>query len=130
MNIKVWKEFNNNMLTHSAAHYLMAIHELVRDQGYARLVDIAKKLDISKGSLSVSLKPLVEKELILEDENKHFWLSDTGKQFAESVEFNREVLSTFFEKKLKVSPTTAMVNACKIEHLLDTEITKKIAKLS
>ena len=49
---EVWKEFEDNALTHRAAHYLMTIHGLLQDLGYARVTDIAKRLNITRGSCS------------------------------------------------------------------------------
>ena len=58
MSNEVWKYFDDNALTHSAAHYLMTINELLHGQGYARVTDVAKKLRITRGSCSSSLKAL------------------------------------------------------------------------
>ena len=66
----VWKEFEENQLTHSAAHYLMTIEDLLADNGYARVTDVAKRLNITRGSASIGLKPLKKRELVLEDENE------------------------------------------------------------
>jgi Mn-dependent DtxR family transcriptional regulator len=44
---QVWKEFEENSISHSAAHYLLAIDQLREDNGYARSVDIARELDIT-----------------------------------------------------------------------------------
>ena len=62
---EVWKEYEDNQLTHSAAHYLMTIHELLEANGYARVTDIAKRLNITRGSCSISLKPLKRRGLVL-----------------------------------------------------------------
>lgn len=58
---KTWKYFEKNELTHSAAHYLMTIHELKEKDGYARLSDIASHMDITAGSCSITLGKLKEK---------------------------------------------------------------------
>jgi len=44
---KTWKFFEQNELTHSAAHYLMTVSELKEKDGYARLSDIAAHMDIT-----------------------------------------------------------------------------------
>ena len=46
---EVWRAYEENELSHSAAHHLMSIHELRRQSGYARVSDIAKHLSITKG---------------------------------------------------------------------------------
>jgi len=58
MQRETWKEYESNPLTHSAAHYLMTIRALLQERGYARVTDIARALNITRGSCSISLKPL------------------------------------------------------------------------
>lgn len=128
MDDKTWKEFNKNDLTHSAAHYLMAIEEMHEKQGYARLIDISKHLDISKGSLSTSLKPLILKGLILEDENKHLSLSKEGLAFTQHIASTCQTVTELFRDILKINPKIAEIDACKIEHLLSPESTKAMKK--
>ena len=69
--VETWKEFDHNEITHSAAHHLMAIDDLVQRLGYARVSDVARKLDITRGSVSISLQPLKREGLIEQDENRH-----------------------------------------------------------
>jgi DtxR family Mn-dependent transcriptional regulator len=122
----VWKSYEDNLLTHSAAHYLMTIHELLAEQGYARVTDIAKRLNITRGSCSISLKPLKKRGLVVEDANRFLSLSDEGRRMAEIVEKNDELLESFFRDVLGVYADQAEVDACKIEHLLSIESSVKL----
>jgi DtxR family Mn-dependent transcriptional regulator len=124
----VWKEFEENMITHSAAHYLMTIHELLEEQGYARVTDIAKRLNITRGSCSISLRPLKKRLLVLEDANRFLLLSDEGKRIAEMIERNDQLLEKLFHDVLKVSRAQAEIDACKIEHLLSIETSMRLAQ--
>lgn len=126
MPAQVWKTYEDNTLTHSAAHYLMTIHELLATQGYARVTDIAKRLNITRGSCSISLKPLKKRGLVVEDANKFLALSEEGRRMAEIVERNDELLETFFREVLGVGPDQAEIDACKIEHLLSIETSVKL----
>ena len=65
----------DNDLTHSMVHYLFSIHKLKEKNGYARVTDVAKELNLTKGSVSIALSGLKKKELVVEDENKFFSLS-------------------------------------------------------
>lgn len=121
-----WKEFDENKVTHSAAHYLFAIEDLHEENGYARAVDIARKLDITPGSCSVWLKSLLKKELVTEDENKFIKLSDTGTDIVKDMHRNREAFTKFFKEKLWIREVEAVINACKIEHLISSKIGKKL----
>ncbi len=125
---EVWKSFEENQLTHSAAHYLMTINHLLQDQGYARVTDIAKSLNITRGSCSISLKPLKRRKLVIEDTNKFLQLSKEGKRLAEVVERNDELLEALFRDILGVDEEQAEIDACKMEHLLSLETSVKLAR--
>ena len=100
----IWKEYEANPLTHSAAHYLTAIHHLLSEHGYARVTDIAKKLNITRGSCSISLKSLKKRGLVKEDENKFLLLSEEGERLAQQVEKNDQVIGDFLRDVLGVKP--------------------------
>ncbi len=127
MSKEVWKSFEENQITHSAAHYLMTIHALILEQGYARVTDIAKRLNITRGSCSISLRPLKKRQLVLEDDNKFLQLSDEGKRLAELVERNDELLEALFRDVLGVDADQAEIDACKVEHLLSIETSVKLS---
>ena len=124
---EVWKEFEDNLVTHSAAHYLMTIAHLLDENGYARVTDIARRLNITRGSCSISLKPLKKRGLVVEDENRFLLLSERGRHIAEMVELNDELLEELFRDVLGVSPDQAEIDACKIEHLLSIETSAALA---
>jgi len=127
MSQEVWKEFEENQITHSAAHYLMAIHQLLEDNGYARVTDIAKALNITRGSCSISLKPLKKRGLVVEDENRFLKLSEEGLRLAELVELNDKLLEILFGEVLGVDPDQAEIDACKVEHLVSIETSTRLA---
>lgn len=128
--VDVWKEFSDNIVTHSAAHHLLAILELTDSRGYARVTDVAKHLSITTGSASTNLKSLKQKGFVNEDENKFLSLSQTGRDLAEAILNRRQVLQSFFTEVLGVSEKQAEIDACKTEHLLSMETTKKMANFA
>ena len=121
-----WKEFDDNKVTHSAAHYLFAIEDVHEEHGYARAVDIARKLNITPGSCSVWLKGLLKREFIVEDENKFIKLSESGADIVKDMHRNREWFTRLFRDVLWVREVEAVINACKIEHLVSSKIGKKL----
>ena len=125
----VWKEFEEQKITHSAIHYLFAVEECLEKFGYARAVDISRALNITPGSCSTGLKSLLTKGFIVEDENKFIKLSKKWKDIVKVVEANRNSLIAFFKNTLKLDDDQAMKNACKIEHLLDSEVVAKMENL-
>lgn len=124
----VWKQFEENDITHSAAHHLLTIMELRENRGYARVTDVAKHLNITTGSASTNLKSLKGKGLIVEDDNRFLSLSKVGEEIAKAILFRNELLREFLEKVLRVSKEQSEIDACKIEHLISAETSVKLQK--
>ena len=118
---EVWKEYDSNEISHSVAHHLAAIHELITNLGYARVSDVARALEITRGSASLTLKALKEKGLVLEDPNKFLKLSDEGRQIVDSILAKRAIVRKFLSDVLQLDARQAEVDACKVEHLLSTQ---------
>ncbi len=128
MTVDVWKQFEENNITHSAAHHLLAILELKDKRGYARVTDVAKALNITTGSASTNLKSLKSKGLILEDENRFLTLSNEGEALAKAVITRKRVFERFLVDVLKVGAEQAEIDACKTEHLISGETARKLQK--
>lgn len=122
----VWKEYEHNEITHSAAHHLMAIDDLVEKLGYARVSDVARRLNITRGSVSISLQPLKKAGLINQDENRHLQLSEVGRQLVHAIKTKRLLLQRLFHEVLGVEPRQAEIDACKLEHLISNETANRL----
>lgn len=124
-----WKELEAIEITHSIIHYLYSIDYLHKTNWYARRVDIAKNLSITAWSCSISLKNLLKKWLIIEDENRFIFLSDLWKEVVSKANHKREVLLDFFQNKLWLSHIISSSQSCKLEHVVNDEIIEKILKI-
>jgi Mn-dependent DtxR family transcriptional regulator len=122
----VWKQFEENNITHSAAHHLLAILELRSARGYARVTDVARHLNITSGSASTNLKSLKSKGLIVEDENRFLNLSPEGEALAKAVITRKAIFEKFLTEVLHVSAEQAEIDACKTEHLISAETARKL----
>lgn len=124
----VWKQFEQNPISHSAAHHVVAIVELLEQHGYARVSDVARLLNITRGSASLTLKSLKQRGLVAEDENRFLKLSEEGEKVAASVRGRAFVIRRFFREVLGVSAEEAEVDACKIEHLVSLSTAERLAQ--
>jgi len=124
-----WREFEKNELTHSAAHYLMAIDSLREEFGYARVTDVAVKLDVSRGAASMSIAHLKKRGWVTEDPNRFLLLAEEGHAMAKIVEQNYRILSKFFTEILGSPKEIALSDACKMEHLISPETSQRLEKL-
>jgi DtxR family Mn-dependent transcriptional regulator len=124
-----WREFENNSLTHSMAHYLMAVDSLRDNYGYARVTDVAEMLEVSRGAASMSISHLKKRGWVSADRNGMLLLTKDGEGIARLVEQNFNVLSTFFQQVLDVEKEVALGDACKMEHLMSLETGRRLVLL-
>ncbi len=124
-----WREFERNELTHSAAHYLMAIDSLREELGYARVTDVADRLEVSRGAASTKIADLKKRGWVKEDPNRFLLLAAEGEAIVHRVEHNFRILTRFFRDLLGISKDTAFADACKMEHLMSEETGQRLLGL-
>jgi len=125
---EVWKSFEANEVTHSAAHHLMAVHQLRAQRGYARVSDVAKVLQITKGSVSSAMKHLKERGLVQEDGNRFLELTEAGLRMVREVESTRQVVQRFLHQALGMDEDDAEIDACKVEHLVSSQTRGRLVR--
>lgn len=123
---ELWKKFDEVELTHSSVHHLMAMHELLKQNGYVRGVDIATFLNISRSSVSITIKKLLTKGYVREDENKFYHFTEHGKELINDVLSKRRIIQLFFNNVLAIDENLSESEACKVEHLLEEETGQKL----
>ncbi len=104
----------------SAEDYLEKILMLRERLGYARSVDIAAEMNVTKPSVSIAMKRLRENGYIEFDKDNRITLTDKGRAIAERIYDRHKVLTKFFED-MGVSQKTAAEDACRIEHVISDE---------
>ena len=123
----IWKQFDRNELSHSGIHHLLAISDLMEKNGYVRGTDIADYLNITRGSVSITLKKLRKKGYISEDENKFLKLSKKGQVLITRVNENHRLVELLLSDILGVPQKIAAIDACKIAHLISKETCDRLA---
>ena len=111
----------------SAEDYLEAILRLHTTKGYARSVDIATALSVSKPSVSVAMRNLRENGYITMGADNLISLTESGMEIASRIYERHRVLTEFFVK-LGVAERIAETDACKVEHDLSPETFEAIRK--
>lgn len=120
------KETMENELSHSMVHYLLTIHKLKENRGFARVTDIAKDLELTKGSVSTMLNNLKKKGLIQEEEEcKFVVLTDLGHEEVHRILSSRTLIYYFLKDFVGVDSKTAESDSCQMEHLMSPETSEK-----
>ena len=113
----------------SAEDYLETILILKNRLGQVRSIDIVREMNFSKPSISIAMKRLRENGYIEMDAEGYITLLPPGLEIAQNI-YARHRLLTEFLVQLGVSPETAAVDACKIEHDISQETYQKILEES
>lgn len=101
--------------------YLEKIIMAKKEYPILRAVDLANYMHYSKASVSVALKKLKEKDLLLIDASTgEIILTEKGIELGKETLEKHELLTKLFVS-LGVNKKTAEEDACKIEHLLSDE---------
>lgn len=106
--------------------YVETIWTLQQTNRVARVKDIAAELDITRGSVSASLKTLAEKGLIDYAPYSFITLTPTGETLAKEIVRRHEALSRFFVDLLGLDPDKGEENACRVEHAVDKEAVDRL----
>ena len=111
----------------SAEDYLEMILMLREQKGYARSIDIAAALGVTKPSVSFAMKKLRENGYIVMDEGNYITLTDKGMDIAQRI-YERHKTLTRFLMQLGVEEKIAREDACKMEHDISPETFQAILR--
>ena len=113
-------------LYESGEDYIEAILMLQQEKGFARSVDVARKLNVSKPSVSRAMGILEEKGYLEIGEGGALLLTEKGKSSADAILQKHETLTKFLMLIAGVDEAQAEENACRIEHDIDEDVFKGI----
>lgn len=105
---------NNN---ESEEMYLETILMLHEDLERVRAIDVAKKMDLSKPTVSVALKKIRERDLITLEDDGCLALTESGRSVAEQIYERHNVLASMLIS-IGVDEDTAFTDACRMEHFI------------
>jgi len=117
-------------LSASLEDYLEAIFNLAGEADVVRSKDIAKKLNVSKSSVTGALRLLKKKGLANYKPYDYVTLTETGKAAAAEVVKKHNILKSFFVNVLGVETNIAQQAACRTEHTLGREIISRLLRFS
>lgn len=112
-------------LQESGEDYLEAILILKQEKGLVRAIDVARRLDFSKPSVSRAVKLLREDGDLTVGEDGSLELTDKGREIAERI-YERHRLLTLWFTELGVSAHQATADACRVEHDISAETFQKL----
>ena len=115
---------NGCIQTKSAENYLETILILSKSHPVVRSVDVAAELGFKKSSVSVAMKKLRETDQITVSPEGYLYLTESGLATAEKI-YERHLFLSEWLEKLGVNPVVAASDACKIEHVISSEVLQR-----
>ncbi len=112
----------------STNDYLERILILHRTKGFARSVDLARELKVSKPTVSDAVKRLRERGLIDIEDKGRIIFTDSGKKIAEKVYKKHRFLKKSLVS-IGVKESVADRDACMMGHVISEETYKCLASL-
>ena len=118
------------MITKSLEDYIEYIYTSISNDKELKAIDIAKKFNISRASVSEALIRLCELGLVIYEGRKGILVTEKGETEAKRVIKKHQILLNFFNKTLNVEYEKASDNACKIEHVIDDDVVSILEKFN
>ena len=109
----------------SVEDYLEHILMLKEKHDIVRAVDLAKFMGFSKASVSIALKKMKDENLLYVEPNGNIILTDEGNRIGEATYERHKVISSLLVM-IGVSEETALIDACRVEHVISEETFNKI----
>lgn len=116
----------NQGLTRSQEDYLECIGQLIRQMGQARLTDVATSMKVTKPSAHRAVDKLKQLGMVEHQAYDTITLTDRGRALADNIIERHRVLKKFLIERLKVQESTAMEDACRMEHAISQETMDKL----
>lgn len=101
--------------------YLETIYNLKKKLSLVRSIDVATELNYSRPSVSRAVNLLQANGYILIAKNGEINFTDAGLKKAEEILERHEVITKVFEK-LGANESVAEENACRVEHVISSEL--------
>ena len=104
----------------SVENYLETILRMSKELTSVRSIDVVRETCFSKPSVSVAMKNMRQKELVVVDADGHITLTEEGRSIAESILERHTIISKILIA-LGVPAEIAAEDACKMEHVISEE---------
>lgn len=118
------------MITKSLEDYIEYIYTSLSNGEELKAIDIAKKFNISRASVSEALIRLCELGLVIYEGRKGIIVTEKGEIEAKRVIKKHQILLDFLHKTLNIEFEKASDNACKIEHVIDDNVVSILEKFN
>lgn len=116
------------LVSNQAEEYLEAIYRLEKKTGFARTMELARKLKVVPGSVTNTIESLERRGLVTHKPYKGVKLTEKGRRLASNVLRRHRLAERLLTDILHMDWSQVHDPACKLEHALSPEIIKPLEK--
>ncbi|MBI5226071.1 metal-dependent transcriptional regulator [Candidatus Micrarchaeota archaeon] len=109
--------------------YVRGVYYLQQSRGSAKPTDLAKRLAVSKNTVSLMVQKLSDKGLLEYARYKDIGLTQKGRTLAKTLTYRHRLIERFLADVLKVPADDVHPEACRLEHDFSEASIKAIEKL-
>ncbi len=109
-------------ISHQAEEYLEAIYRLERKRGFAKTMELARKLKVVPGSVTNTIESLERRGFVIHEPYKGVKLTEKGRSVASNVLRKHRLAERLLTDILHLDWSEVHDAACKLEHALSPEI--------
>jgi len=124
-----FKKVRDAHLTENTEDYLELIADLLNQNGEARIVDIAEKLDIAQSTANKTIKRLVKQDYLKKEPYRSIFLTIKGQIIASNSKKRHKIVYEFL-KNLGLDHNTASADSEGIEHHVSEKTLNKMEKFN
>jgi DtxR family Mn-dependent transcriptional regulator len=109
-------------ISYQAEEYLEAIYRLEKKRGYAKTMELARKLKVVPGSVTNTIDSLERRGLVIHKPYKGVKLTEKGRKLASNVLRKHRLAERLLTDILHMDWSQVHDAACKLEHALSPEV--------
>jgi DtxR family transcriptional regulator, Mn-dependent transcriptional regulator len=115
-------------ISESSEMYLETIYILEDVHGHAHIADIAKRLNVTKPSVSKAMEQLKKENLISQESYGPVNLTQKGKAISKQIYKKHHLITLYLKHSLNLDYDEASENACRMEHIITDALLAAIEK--
>ena len=109
-------------ISYQAEEYLEAIYRLEKKRGFAKTMELARRLEVVPGSVTNTIESLERRGLVLHEPYRGVKLTEKGRKIASNVLRKHRLAERLLTDILHLDWSEVHDAACKLEHALSPEI--------
>lgn len=126
--VRIYEQFIMQPITPTREDYIREILLISSKQDFVRMIDICKKLNLARSTVSERMKSLQTAGLIKLDDERGITLTKKGNNIAKKLTYKHRLIEVFLHDVLGIPTKNVHNEAHKLEHAMSDVVISKLNK--